>query len=616
MCSRYKRVSKDTEDPAESAIQQQPVSVHRAAWRLTAAYFGARATRCGAVRLLVLVAVLLLANTGAFLVYSNIQRDFTTALEAKDMDKFYGGLFSTGVLILVALPLTGLHRYTGGILQLRWNAALTRRLARSYLEGQVAGQNSFYRLTLTGEIDNPDQRICDDVRCFVETFYKLVEDTVGTVLRVAGFSVVLFNVSPFICFGVLLYAVLGTVGASAIFGRSLMSYSNVSVQQGANMRYKLIHTRENSESIAFFRGGSAEWQRFDQLFAQLLGTTWHLILVGCGLAVFNRAFHWATFAVTPLLVAPKYMRGEVEFGVLTQVGMAFNVVLDGLALVMHNLGELSKLTVSVQRLHALEIALAAQEDIARQNAAGAGVTCIATCGVQPGVAAVLQVASVTLRTPLRKGAVPRTLVEDMSFEVLAGQSLLIVGASGIGKSSLLRAVAGLWNNGCGHVALERDRCYFMPQRPYMFAGSLREQLLYPSPDRPAVPEAELKQALSDVNLGYLLDHHNFSDVKDWSGLLSLGEQQRINFARLLLQHDIPLALLDEGTSACDPSNEQHLYELLQQRARSFVSVGHRPALRRFHTHALQLQHSRTAGAPALHRVMRMAEYAAASPGSE
>ena len=189
---------------------------------------------------------------------------------------------------------------------------------------------------------------------------------------------------------------------------------------------------------------------------------------------------------------------------------------------------------------------------------------------------VLELRDFTLRTPLRLGAPQQTLVDGLSFCLRDSMSMLVAGSSGIGKSSLLRSIAGLWTEGRGRVlCCRRDAIFFMPQRPYMFLGTLREQMLYPDLESDATDDT-LAALLQEVNLGYLLKRYSLDDAETWTNVLSLGEQQRINFVRVLLRSDLQLALIDEGTSACDPANEQHLYKLLGERLRSYVSVGHRP----------------------------------------
>ena len=355
--------------------------------------------------------------------------------------------------------------------------------------------------------------------------------------------------------------------------------------------YDLIRVRENAESVAFFEGGEAEWSKFNTLFSGLLQTVYKSILVTSGFGMFNRSFHWATFAVAPLLVGPAYLRGEVQFGVISQASMAFNIILGAMTLIMDKLESLTDVAVRVRRLEDLELSLRkCQNETQMARMPGlAGVKCIASAEPSPNDPAMLRFSEVTLRTPPRQGILQQTLCHNLSFELVGSQSLLIVGESGIGKSSLLRAAAGLWTDGQGTLQLcKREQVFFMPQKPYMFLGSLRDQLLYPHVDESFIQDAELEKALKQVNLGHLLEQHSLSESKEWTSLLSLGQQQRINFARVLLRPDMKMALIDEGTSACDPANEALLYELLGQRLCSYVSIGHRPALQQFHSHVLWL----------------------------
>ena len=486
-----------------------------------------------------------------------------------------------------------MREYVAGLLELAWRESLTRRLVSRYLsDGTASKRQSFYSLTLTGEIDNPDQRICQDVGSFVNTAVSLSQDVVRTVLSVLAFAPTLYAISPTACFGGMAYAILGTLLATRGFGAWLGLYQMRCVQQEAGLRYKLIRARENAESIAFFEGGEAELSKFNAAFTTLLETAYQRVLVAAGYGMLNRNFQWATFVVTPVLVGPAYLKGKVEFGVIAQTSMAFNTILNAMTLVMHRLEALSDVSVRVQRLHRLDLALrdCQAERAACRRPGVRGQQCIHSDTTEDGPVRV-RFHDVTLKTPLRADAVPRVLCSRLSFELLDGQSLLVTGESGIGKSSLLRAAAGLWTNGSGTIQLcNRSHVFFMPQKPYMFLGSLRSQLLYPRIDDGLLSDSELAEALKRVRLGDLLDRHNLNETKDWTSILSLGQQQRINFARLLLMPQSELALMDECTSACDVQSESLLYQHLQKQLGSYVSVGHRPALRKFHSHVLWLRH--------------------------
>jgi len=570
------------------------------------------------VGLCLAVAALLVCELAALLCYSQVQSGYMTALQEKNVDAFYRGLWRVGGVILFISPVIALHEYTSGVMRMHWRSSLTRRLARSYLgasDNGDRGKNLFYRLTLTGEIDNPDQRICQDVSEFVDTAFRLVEDTVRTFLSILGFAGVLYSISPTICAGVIIYAVLGTVIATKGFGPFLAYFKLERVKQEAGLRYGLIRVRENAESIAFFKGGQAEWSNFSDLFAALMHTMYRSLIVTAGFSMFNRTFHWATFAVAPLLVGPAYLRGEVQFGVISQASMAFNTILGALTLIMDRLESLSDVAVRVRRLEALLLALQRGEDD-METMRQLDDSCIVSREIS-SEPAVLRLSEVTLKTPPRADVYQQTLCQRLSLELKSGRSLLIVGDSGIGKSSLLRAIAGLWSDGRGVIELCSSEAFFMPQRPYMFLGTLRDQLLYPNVKGIAT-DAEIEDALRRVNLGDLLEHHSLSDTKEWASLLSLGQQQRINFARVLLRPSVTVALIDEGTSACDAGNEALLYGLLKQRLRSFVSVGHRPALQAFHSDVLWLQKpevnpSSSASGPTQFSFLSMAEFRQACP---
>jgi putative ATP-binding cassette transporter len=282
------------------------------------------------------------------------------------------------------------------------------------------------------------------------------------------------------------------------------------------------------------------------------------------------------------MVGPAYLRGDAEFGAISQASFAFQIIFNSLTLIMTKLDAFSSLAVHVSRLRELEAAISASHAEAVEDT-------IDLFEFDAKDDQVLVVRDMTLRTPFRKGCPQETLVRNLTLHLAGGQSMLIAGTSGIGKSSLLRGVAGLWTAGLGSV----QRCsgsavFFMPQKPYMYLGTLREQLLYPDIERLDISRNTLKEVLREVNLGYLVDRYSMDATHEWANTLSLGEQQRINFARMLLRPNLKLALLDEGTSACDASNEAYLYDLLKKRVHSFVSVGHRPNLRKYHTHALWL----------------------------
>uniref|UniRef100_A0A7S1PXD4 ABC transporter domain-containing protein n=1 Tax=Alexandrium catenella TaxID=2925 RepID=A0A7S1PXD4_ALECA len=543
--------------------------------------------RYGAILLLVMLMEGLL-----MVYYSKVQKDFSTCLEKKDSDGFYRGLWLTGMVIVVGSPVIAVHEFFSGMLSRMLRTSFTLRLARLYLTSAGRGcLCPFYRLLLTSDIDNPDQRVCSDATVVVGFIFGVVQEIVAAVIGFFSFSVVLLLQAPKLLLFILLYAMAGTLTMSVGFGPCVSSNQSLLVKQEADLRTRLVRVSENAESVAFFDGGGAEWLRFQGAFASLQATIWRRVMIFTGLDTFNRGYGLATFAVVPLMVGTRYLRGEVEFGAIAQISMAFSVVLGSLSLVMAKVSDIAGFLVSVRRLEQLEAALCVG------SPDGGSITTSAE--LPQGGRVALQLRGMTLRTPPRAGGVQQTLIDSLSLQLQGGESLMIAGASGIGKSSLLRAVAGLWSDGGGRIDTQPARAiFFLPQKPYMVLGTLREQLLYPKMQRHGVEDSRLEDALQKVNLAYLLNHHALSDCKEWGSLLSPGEQQRVSFVRALIQEDLQLTLVDEGTSACDARNEANLYEHLKRCSRSYVSVGHRQALLYHHSLVLWLRRfPAAAGAP-------------------
>jgi len=557
-----------------------------AIFRLARPFFSDPHTRVRAIGLSIGVLLLLGAESAILVYYSEVQKKYMTALQQKQADGFYIGLWKVARLLMMILPIIGCHNYLQRALDTEWRAAVTRGFAKAYLCGSSQCP-AFYSMHLEGSVDNPDQRICQDTAALVSSSISLLVDSCGSAFRVLGFIGVLFRISPACCIAIVCYVSVSTSVAVFGFGPWIFKYKQLCTKQEATLRYCLIRVRENAESVAFFRGGFSEWLRYERLFTQLVQTIYRSSAVASVFAVFQHSIQYATFAVPALMVGPAYLRGDVEFGAISQAQFAFHMIFGGLMLILDKLQDFSGLAVQVSRLRDLE------EAIQQPDGSSSLDEAIVFQEFSALDEQVLALEDMTLMTPARRGCLQHTLVQHLTFQLSGGQSMLIVGSSGIGKSSLLRGIAGLWTSGSGSV----QRCtgsdvFFMPQRPYMYPGTLREQLLYPDIERTDVTSDTLQDLLRDVNLEYVFDRYSLNETQEWSNILSLGEQQRVNFARMLLRPALRLALIDEGTSACDPQNEAYLYELLSRRKHSFVSVGHRPNLRQYHTHALWLQHSK------------------------
>jgi len=279
-------------------------------------------------------------------------------------------------------------------------------------------------------------------------------------------------------------------------------------------------------------------------------------------------------------VAPLFFTGKVEFGVIGQAMGAFAQVLAALSLIITQFDGISRYAASANRLRGIWNAMDEYDaEEQRESEEEAELT------VDESRYRSLSLRDLTVQTPDRS----RDLVSGLTVEVSGGRSLLLMGASGTGKSSLLRTIAGIWPSGAGEISRPLlNKMFFLPQRPYMVTGSLREQLLYPAPDR-ELSEEEMETALREVNLPDLPDSAkcDWETELDWENVLSLGEQQPLSFARLFL-HNPAIACLDDPTSALDEDNERLLYDKLRASGITYISVGHRSTLKQFHDEVITL----------------------------
>mmetsp|Transcript_16783 Transcript_16783/g.38872 ORF Transcript_16783/g.38872 Transcript_16783/m.38872 type:complete len:640 (+) Transcript_16783:134-2053(+) len=591
MSPHKKSLEKDVEKSC-AAMGQSNGSSWQAACDILGIIVVDREQRLRACCLAAGVASALIIESVLMLAFSQLQGDLMTSLEKKNPAQFTQALQSSALLIAMAIPVIAVHAYTKEALDIECRAAVTRRLVRLYLAaGGPKGRGAFYKLHQDAALDNPDQRILQDVQDYMTNGLNLIVDVSSSSLKVVGFAAVLYEISIRACWGILAYTTMSTLFIALFFGPALFRYLQSITQQEATLRYCLIRIRDNAESVAFFKGGPTECIQFLEMFAGLVTTVYCKVNIITGYAASMWAVKLMTWIVPVLLVGPSYMRGEVEFGAISKASFACSAVFEGLLVIVTKLPDLSGLSVRLTRVSAIHQALRLQEMAPRrqtQSSMGINVQEHDGRGDPP-----LEVKALTVRTPLAPNLMQRTIVENLAFQVKSGQSLLVSGASGIGKSSLFRCFAGLWSDGSGSVRrCSDDHVFFLPQKPYLCRGSLRDQLLYPRGRTCPVPDADLVAALKEVTLEHVLTRYNLDEkLDDLDNLLSLGEQQRLSFARVLLRPKVQLVLLDESTSACDIRGEAMLYGSLQwklQQGGAFISIGHRPSLRSYHTHELQL----------------------------
>jgi putative ATP-binding cassette transporter len=556
-------------------------SVVRRFWAIAKSYWFSD-EKWQARGLLVLIVLCLLGYTGLSVVLNNKRGVLISALSSQDEARFWDTvLVFIGVLVAYA-PLLAGYNYLQKRLGLEWRRWLTGRFVADYFSDR-----SFYDIQqFRPEIDNPDQRIAEDVRNFTQESLAFLLVIVSSVLQVIAFSGVLWGISPSLVGFLVLYALLGTLVTVLIFGKPLVRLNFEQLKREANFRFSLVRIRENAEAIAFYRGEAQEANQVNNRFVEAFDNFKQLIFWELNLNALTNAYEFIPFVLPALVVAPAVFAGEIEVGKVTEAQGAFVRVFFSLNVVVARFQSLTSFGAGIDRLFGFAEAL---DHVEPETDDTPIADSLDRPTIQLATADHIALQDLTLQTPNYQ----RTLIEDLSLTLPEQQGLLIVGPSGCGKSSLLRAIAGLWNS--GHGILERpdlDQMLFLPQKPYMILGTLRAQLLYPNPHQ-AVEDATLKQALQAVNLADLDERFGgFDATEDWGDVLSLGEQQRLTFARILLNQPA-FAILDEATSALDLENEARLYEHLQHTGTTFVSVGHRESLNAFHTAVLELAEDHT-----------------------
>jgi vitamin B12/bleomycin/antimicrobial peptide transport system ATP-binding/permease protein len=515
---------------------------------------------------LMLLTVLLLAFTAMNLVLSYALRDMMTALEQKQASHFYRHAAVLFIIFVIATPVSALYEYVSRKTGINWRQWLTNHFLSQYFHDRA-----YYGINWNKEIDNPDQRICQDIEYFTVTSLSFFSVLAFSFSQLITFSAVLYSISGMLMVVLLAYTLSGTV-ATLLFGRKLVFLNFQQLRREADFRYGMVHIRNSAESIAFYGGEEQELKQVRKRFSALVDNFNRLIIWQRNLGFVTNGYQYLIMLLPYLIIAPRFFGGFVAFGVISQAALAFNNVFSAASVIVTRFEDITKFSAAVNRLESFSGAIEGQskdED-------------------QPKIALVradrLGAQHLTLKTPQTL----LTLVRDLTFHTEPGQQVLIVGPSGVGKSSVLRAIAGIWNNGTGTIFRpDLSEMIFLPQSPYMVIGSLRDQLLYPKPTN-GVGDSALEEVLALVNLADLPERvGGFGAELDWADVLSLGEQQRLAFARLLLAKP-RYAILDEATSALDVRNEALLYRYLSEDATVYMSVGHRPSLVQYHQLVLEL----------------------------
>jgi len=546
-------------------------------WRISAPYFRSedKWAGCGLLAAVISIELALVAIDVLLNQWSN---RFYTGLQEKNWDVFVReiGIFCLLAIFFIALAVYQL--YLNQWLQIRWRRWLTRHYLGEWLHGA-----NHYRMQLQGDAaDNPDQRIADDVKLFVERTLDIGLSLLNSVVTLLSFVIILwglsaaaplhlfgkeFDIPGYLVWGALIYAIFGTALTQWI-GSPLVRLDFQQQRYEADFRFNLVRARENSEQIALLKGESAERQQLWHRFNNVVENWYGIMSRTKRLTAFTASYAQAAVVFPYILVAPAFFADKIQLGGLTQTASAFGSVQKALSVFVTIYRTLADWRAIVARLDGFETSIASATALA---AASDSVGVVSSGG---GKAIDLR----GLEVQLPNGS---PLVSADGLSLRSGERTLLTGPSGSGKSTLFRAIAGIWPFGHGSIAIPADASVMMlPQRPYFPIGTLHGAVAYPG-ETESFSADQVRDALDLVGLPQL--GSRLAEEAHWNRMLSLGEQQRLGLARALL-HAPSYLFLDEATASLDEPSEAALYKLLATRLpqTTVVSIGHRSTLEAFH----------------------------------
>ncbi|NMH77292.1 ABC transporter ATP-binding protein/permease [Pseudonocardia xinjiangensis] len=496
-----------------------------------------------------------------------------TALQQLDAASFARFLVIFAVLATIYVVQSLLAFYVQQAIVIRWRVWLNDDIVGDWLGDRAYHRGRFTR----SAVDNPDQRIQEDIASFPMDSATLGVGAVGSLVSLVSFTLILWQLSAPVTilgaeipramtFAAYVYVIVASVIAFRV-GRPLIRLSFLQERFNASFRYALVRLRDNSENVAFHRGEDVERSTLSSRFRAVIDNAWAIVFRSLKFQGFNLAVSQAAVVVPVIIQAPRFFAGQITLGDVQQTATAFQQVHDSLSFFRNAYDQFASYRATLDRLTGLLDADAEARALPSvQLEGGAG----------------LEVRDLTVRLPD-----DRTLVDELDLTVTAGHALLVTGASGSGKTTLLRSLADLWPYADGIVRRPLgDGALFLSQQPYVPLGSLRTALAYPQPAG-RIGDEEAVRVLRQVQLPHLADR--LDDEIDWARRLSPGEQQRLGFARVLIMRP-RVVFLDEATSALDEGLEHTLYTLLRDELPDsvIVSVGHRSTLARFHDERLEL----------------------------
>ena len=546
-------------------------------WRLSGMYFVPRGRTWLSWRPILTVALLLLLTVAAVrldVVLSYQGNGMFTAMQELDAPAFWRFILIFGILATINVVLVLITYYIGQAQIIHWRLWLNQRMVGDWMSGAAYHRGRF----VTTAVDNPDQRIQQDITSYTSDSQSLALGAVSSVVTLVSFTIILWSLSgPLTVFGLqipramvflaYLYVIIATVFAIRI-GRPLIRLNFLNELLTASYRYALVRIRDNSENIAFYRGEQVENAGLMARFAAVIANTWAIVFRSMKFQGFNLVISQIAVVFPIVIQARRFFSQEITLGDVTQTATAFGQVEGALSFFRLAYDDFASYRASLNRLTGLldanEEARALPAPVIEEREAGLGIR--------------------DLDVRLPDG---RSILTDLDLDIAGGQALVVKGPSGSGKTTLLRTLAGLWPYVEGTISRPGlEHVLFCAQQPYLPLGSLRTALAYPAPAESLADDVAV-QTLRSIQLGQLAERLDLET--DWSKTLSPGEQQRLAFGRILIARP-SLVFLDETTSALDEGMEHALYERVREQLPdcTLISVGHGGTLDRMHTNELTL----------------------------
>jgi putative ATP-binding cassette transporter len=549
-------------------------------WRLASPYFRSEDKWPGRILLAAVIAIEL-SIVGINVLLNSWNNVFYNALQDKNWDAFVYQLGYFCVLATAFILLAVYQLYLNQWLQIRWR----RWLTQTYLDRWLESANH-YRMQLLGDAaDNPDQRIADDIRQFIELTLNIGLQLLNSFVTLASFMIILwglsaaaplhifgakFDIPGYLLWAALIYACIGTA-LTHFIGRPLIALNFQQQRYEADFRFNLVRVRENSEQIALLDGERAESSRLLLRFGNVVANWMAIMSRQKKLTFFTAGYSQASVVFPFVMVSPAYFAGAIQLGGLMQTANAFGQVQNALSVFVTLYRNLAEWRAVVERLAGFAQSVSTARIVA---------TAPPVITVSPGDAAVVSFHDLAVRLP---NGIPLVNANDVVIKL--GERVLVNGPSGAGKSTLFRAIAGVWPFGDGAITVPKNaRMMILPQRPYFPIAPLAAAVAYPA-EPGQFDAATIAELISAVGLPALVPR--IEEEAHWNRMLSLGEQQRLGIARALLYRP-DFLFLDEATASLEEPSEAALYQLLDQRLpqATIVSIGHRATLTAFHRRRL------------------------------